>query len=158
MKIIQTPVGHMEVFCYLIYDEKSGEGVLIDPAGDEDRLLRLVQQNGLSLRYIVNTHGHADHTCGNARLQATTGAAIVIHAGPDDGVTDPTGGVAGLHPRLVVGPPGSADRVRTGAVVEMSPGEFLNAYAYVTAVEGGWQHTPGVTITTTSCQSASRPW
>ena len=55
------------------------------------------------------------------------------------GVTDPTGGVAGLHPRLVVGPPGSADRVRTGAVVEMSPGEFLNAYAYVTAVEGGWQ-------------------
>ena len=84
MKILQTPVGVMEVFCYLVSDENSGECILIDPAGDEDRLLRLVQQNGLSLRYIVNTHGHADHTCGNARLQATTGAAIVMHEIDDD--------------------------------------------------------------------------
>ncbi len=84
MKILQTPVGMMEVFCYLITDEQSSDCILIDPAGDEDRLIRLLQQNQLRLRYIVNTHGHADHTCGNARLQAATGAPVVMHELDDD--------------------------------------------------------------------------
>jgi hypothetical protein len=30
MKIIQRPVGVMEVFCYLVLDESTGEGILID--------------------------------------------------------------------------------------------------------------------------------
>lgn len=79
MKIIQTPVGHMEVFCYLVYDEGSGEGILIDPAGDEQRLLDLLREHHVRLRYIVNTHGHADHTCGNGTLRENTGARIVMH-------------------------------------------------------------------------------
>lgn len=79
MRIIQAPVGHMEVFCYLVYDEGTGEGILIDPAGDEERLLRLLEEHGVRLRYIVNTHGHADHTCGNAALRENTGARIVMH-------------------------------------------------------------------------------
>jgi hydroxyacylglutathione hydrolase len=84
MKIIQTPVGHMEVFCYLVYDEPSGEGILIDPAGDENLLLELLRDHSVRLRYIVNTHGHADHTCGNATLRENTGARIVMHELDDD--------------------------------------------------------------------------
>lgn len=83
MKIVQTPVGDMEVFCYLVYDEKSREGILIDPAGDEDRLIELLRDEKIKLRYIVNTHGHADHTCGNERLRRETGALVVMH-GIDD--------------------------------------------------------------------------
>jgi glyoxylase-like metal-dependent hydrolase (beta-lactamase superfamily II) len=84
MKIKQVPVGMMEVFCYLVYDEESREGVLIDPAGNEERLLRLLEDEGVILRYIVNTHGHADHTCGNDVLRAATGAKVVMHALDDD--------------------------------------------------------------------------
>jgi glyoxylase-like metal-dependent hydrolase (beta-lactamase superfamily II) len=84
MEIIQTTVGVMEVFCYLVYDETSGEGILIDPAGDEDRLIKLLDDKKVKLRYIVNTHGHADHTCGNLRLRTETGAPIVMHALDDD--------------------------------------------------------------------------
>jgi glyoxylase-like metal-dependent hydrolase (beta-lactamase superfamily II) len=80
VKIKQTVVGMMEVFCYLIYETPGGECVLIDPAGDEGRLLDMLRAKDLKLRYIVNTHGHADHTCGNATLHAATGAAIVMHA------------------------------------------------------------------------------
>lgn len=80
MKILQKTVGHMEVFCYLVYDEKSGEGVLIDPAGNESELLRLLEEKGIKLKYIVNTHGHPDHTCGNGRLRNGTGAQVVMHA------------------------------------------------------------------------------
>ena len=83
MQIIQTTVGNMEVFCYLVYDEATHEGILIDPAGDEARLLKLLQEKGVILKYIVNTHGHADHTCGNDRLRSATGAKVVMH-GLDD--------------------------------------------------------------------------
>ncbi|NLI32172.1 MAG: MBL fold metallo-hydrolase [Deltaproteobacteria bacterium] len=79
MKIIQMPVGHMEVFCYLVYDEETREGILIDPAGDEERVLALLAQHGVKLLYIVNTHGHPDHTCGNDRLKNATGAQVVMH-------------------------------------------------------------------------------
>jgi hydroxyacylglutathione hydrolase len=91
MKIEQITVGHMEVFCYLVYDESSREGILIDPAGDEEHLLALLEERKIRLRYIVNTHGHADHTCGNGRLRDATGAPIVMHALDDDFFGSPEG-------------------------------------------------------------------
>lgn len=84
MNIIQTPVGQMEVFCYLVFDDESKEGILIDPAGTEERLIQLLEEHGVKLRYIINTHGHADHTCGNDRLRAATHAKVVMHALDDD--------------------------------------------------------------------------
>ncbi|MDY0042347.1 MAG: MBL fold metallo-hydrolase [Desulforhabdus sp.] len=84
MEIIQTPVGSMEVFCYLVYDEQSNEGILIDPAGDENRLLDLLKERSVKLRYILNTHGHADHTCGNDYLRQETGAKVVMHTLDDE--------------------------------------------------------------------------
>ncbi len=80
MQIVQRAVGEMEVFCYLVYDEDSREGILIDPAGDESQLLELLEEQKIKLRYIVNTHGHADHTCGNLHLHQETGAPVVMHA------------------------------------------------------------------------------
>uniref|UniRef100_A0A832EK80 MBL fold metallo-hydrolase n=1 Tax=Desulfacinum infernum TaxID=35837 RepID=A0A832EK80_9BACT len=84
MKIVQKPVGMMEVFCYLVMDEATGEAILIDPAGNEEELAALLRANKAVCRYIVNTHGHADHTCGNRRMKELTGAPIVLHALDDD--------------------------------------------------------------------------
>ncbi|MGC8494338.1 MAG: MBL fold metallo-hydrolase [Syntrophobacteraceae bacterium] len=83
MKIEQIPVGFMQVFCYLVYDEEKKEGILIDPAGNEKELLEHLRQKGITLRYIVNTHGHADHTCGNRPIREATGAKVVMHAEDD---------------------------------------------------------------------------
>jgi hydroxyacylglutathione hydrolase len=118
MKILQTPVGVMEVFCYLVSDENSGDCVLIDPAGDEERLLRLLQQSGLRLRYIVNTHGHADHTCGNARLQAATGATIVMHELDDAFFSRPENQEFARIMGFPVSPPADV-RVRDGEELTM---------------------------------------
>jgi len=83
MKIEQIPVGFMQVFCYLVYDEETKEGILIDPAGNESELIEHLRAKGVKLRYIVNTHGHADHTCGNEAIRKATGASVVMNATDD---------------------------------------------------------------------------
>lgn len=80
MIIKQLKVGVMEVFCYILGCKDTHEGVLIDPAGDEERILETAQELGLSIGSIVNTHGHPDHTCGNRRVMEKTGAKLYMHA------------------------------------------------------------------------------
>jgi len=76
----QYEVGNFAVFCYLIGDEESQEGLFIDPADDTTRLLAQAKSHGLNkIKYIINTHSHVDHVMGNAEMAKKTGAKIVIH-------------------------------------------------------------------------------
>ena len=77
MQLEQMRVGFMAVFCYLVSCERTKEALVIDPAGDEEQIAARIEQKGLNLKYIVNTHGHGDHTCGNARMKALTHAKII---------------------------------------------------------------------------------
>lgn len=79
MKIMQLLVGQMAVYAYVVGCEKTGQALVIDPAGEEDRILATAKKAGFSITKIVNTHGHPDHTCGNQRMKDLTGAPIVIH-------------------------------------------------------------------------------
>jgi len=80
MVVEQYEVGNFAVFCYLIGDEESQEGVFIDPADDTMRLLAEAKSHGLNkIKYIINTHSHVDHIMGNAEMAKKTGAKITIH-------------------------------------------------------------------------------
>lgn len=80
MIVKQYEVGNFAVFCYLVGDEETEEGLFVDPADDADRLISEAKSNGLSkIRYIVNTHCHVDHIMGNAAMVKKTGAKIIIH-------------------------------------------------------------------------------
>jgi hydroxyacylglutathione hydrolase len=80
MIVKQFEVGNFAVFCYLIGDEETKEGLFIDPADDADRLISEAKSNGLNkIKYIVNTHSHVDHVMGNAEMVKKTGAKIIIH-------------------------------------------------------------------------------
>ena len=81
----------MAVFCYIVWCPKTMEAILIDPAGDEDKVVRRLKDKGLKLKTIVNTHGHGDHTCGNARIQELTGAKIAMHTLDDQLYNSPEG-------------------------------------------------------------------
>jgi hydroxyacylglutathione hydrolase len=87
MFLKQMEVGHMAVFAYLVGDRESGEGLVIDPAADVDNIMAVASKNGLTIRYIVNTHGHVDHMAGNAEMKKITGALIVIHRDDADMLT-----------------------------------------------------------------------
>ena len=80
MVVEQYEVGNFGIFCYLIGDEESQEGLFIDPADDAKRLLAEASSHGLNkIKYIVNTHSHVDHIMGNAEMAKKTGAKIIIH-------------------------------------------------------------------------------
>jgi hydroxyacylglutathione hydrolase len=91
MEIEQIKVGFMDVFCYLVACPRTKEALFIDPAGDEEALADGIKKKGLDLKYIVNTHGHGDHTCGNKSMKALTGAKIVMHELDDKAFNSPEG-------------------------------------------------------------------
>lgn len=74
-------VGLLETNCYLIGCKDSRKAAVIDPGGEEDvdLILNLLQENNFDLKYIINTHGHADHIAGNKALKANTKALLLIH-------------------------------------------------------------------------------
>ena len=73
-------VGPIQANSIVLGCEETRTGVVIDPGGEVPRILKVLQGAGLSLKYILNTHGHFDHVGGNQELKAATGAPILIHA------------------------------------------------------------------------------
>jgi hydroxyacylglutathione hydrolase len=72
-------VGPLQVNCYILGCERTKQAAVIDPGGDVDRILMALAKDELRLVYIINTHGHFDHTGGNKALKDATGAELLIH-------------------------------------------------------------------------------
>jgi glyoxylase-like metal-dependent hydrolase (beta-lactamase superfamily II) len=79
MIVRQLEVGYMDNFCYIVGCEKTRKALVIDPGPDAEKIAALAQKDDLEIVTIVNTHAHGDHTAGNAKLKALTGAKIMIH-------------------------------------------------------------------------------
>merc|ERR1719481_1148339 len=69
-------------YTYLLADQVSKEAVLIDPVIElAERDVSLVKELGLKLKYVMNTHVHADHITGTGRLKKlVSGSQSVISA------------------------------------------------------------------------------
>lgn len=69
-------------YTYLIADKKTKEAALIDPVLETvDRDLKLIDELGLKLKYVLDTHIHADHITGAGEIRKKTGAKTVVGAG-----------------------------------------------------------------------------
>jgi len=79
MLLRSITVGITQTNCYLVGCEGSREGVVIDPGGNPKRILQAVEEMGLTVRYVLNTHCHFDHMAANAEVVAATGAALALH-------------------------------------------------------------------------------
>lgn len=65
---------------YLVGSRPTREAALIDPGLDHvDEYLRLLAGAGWTLRYVIDTHTHADHVSGGTALAQRTDADYVIH-------------------------------------------------------------------------------
>lgn len=71
---------HGDNFSYVIADDAVGEAAVVDPSFNAGELIRILREKNLALRYIINTHGHSDHTAGNAALRSVfTDSRVVVH-------------------------------------------------------------------------------
>jgi glyoxylase-like metal-dependent hydrolase (beta-lactamase superfamily II) len=76
MQFSIIPVTPFQQNCSLVWCEASRRAALIDPGGDEDRLLAAVAQHGLTLEKLLLTHGHVDHVAAAGRLAERLGLPI----------------------------------------------------------------------------------
>ncbi len=79
LDICQIPLGKMSTFGYRIGDRTNGTCALIDPAFNTRKIIKKAQKDGYQITHIINTHGHSDHTAGNADIISQTGARLYIH-------------------------------------------------------------------------------
>jgi hydroxyacylglutathione hydrolase len=73
------PVGPLQCNCSLLSDPSSGEGVLIDPGGDPEKLLSAVERSRVRVVALLHTHAHFDHIGGTDDMRKATGAAVRLH-------------------------------------------------------------------------------
>jgi hydroxyacylglutathione hydrolase len=79
MIVKQLEIGMMDNFCYIVGCETTRKALVIDPGADVEQILSEADKEGLTIELIVNTHTHGDHTAGNSRLKALTGAKVILH-------------------------------------------------------------------------------
>ena len=108
-------------YTYLLADETSREAVIIDPVRSQiSRDTRLIDELGLNLLYILDTHVHADHITGAGELRRLTGALSCLSAEMNVECVDQK-----LH---------HGDRLKLGAIeleVRSTPGHTPGCLTYV---------------------------
>lgn len=79
MKIERLIVGQLQTNCYLVWDEGSGEAIIIDPGDDGDYVIRKIQDFELKPKLILATHGHFDHVLAIPELKLAFGIPFLMH-------------------------------------------------------------------------------
>jgi len=74
--------------CYIIEDEETKEMMIIDPAGDVDKIEEMIKILDGKLKYIYLTHCHGDHILGVTELKNRCGGKVLIHRDDSEGLNN----------------------------------------------------------------------
>jgi len=66
-------------FSYIIADDTTKEAAVVDPSFNADAIIRILRNQNLNVKYIINTHDHSDHTASNEDFRSNFGAKVVAH-------------------------------------------------------------------------------
>jgi hydroxyacylglutathione hydrolase len=80
MIIRKLTVGPYASNCYIVGDEATKKGMIIDPGAEPKEILRVVEKLGLKIELIVLTHRHPDHVGATAPVKAALKVLLASHA------------------------------------------------------------------------------
>lgn len=117
-------ISAMMVNCYIVGCEETREAAVIDPGGNPRAILKLLEEENLKAKYIINTHGHIDHIGGNRTVKESTGAKILIHEKDAKMLVNAVSNFSFLMGSKVTSPPADefikeGDIIKVGNTVEM---------------------------------------
>lgn len=72
-------VGPIAANCYIIGENNSREGAIIDPGSEPERILEVVERTGLEIKFLIATHGHFDHTAAVKKLREKLDCDFLLH-------------------------------------------------------------------------------
>lgn len=76
--------------CYIVEDEESKETMVIDPGGEADKIIDMLNTLGIDkLKYIYLTHCHGDHFGAILEVKAKKGGKVLIHRDDAEGLYNP---------------------------------------------------------------------
>lgn len=77
MKIKMLTLGDLGANCYIVWNDSGG--IVFDPGGKPELILRVLGSEKIKLEYVINTHGHFDHILGNNLLIEKTSAKLGVN-------------------------------------------------------------------------------
>lgn len=80
MKLESLVVSLFQENCYVVGDEETGEGILIDPGDEAARIALAVENTGLEIGAVIITHPHIDHVGAVAELADEYACPVLMHA------------------------------------------------------------------------------
>lgn len=92
---IETMLGNY-TNCYVVADDEKMEAMVIDPAGEVEKVMETLKILDVKPKYIYLTHCHADHTSGLKELKQKTHAKILIHREEYENLKNPVVNLSGI--------------------------------------------------------------
>jgi len=78
-EVIKIDRNMMGVNTYIVYNEETMRGIMIDPSFNPQILIDCVDKEGIIIEAILLTHGHYDHMAGLSAVRSALGAEVYVH-------------------------------------------------------------------------------
>ena len=130
MILKKITVGPNQTNCYILGCDSAKEAVIIDPGADTQDIKRAIEEAGVAPRFIINTHGHADHIASNKDFRLP----IYIHRLDADFLRSPRKNMSLFFGHFITSP--AAEHLLEG-------GEKLNVGKLTLEIIHTPGHTPG---------------
>ena len=139
MRLETLVVGPFATNCYVVAPDEGAECAVVDPGADGERVVALVRGAGLTVKYVLATHGHADHTGGIAAVKTALGGLFVAPEADLAMLERPDAWMTAMLPDFALPPPvdlavGDGDVLELGGVelrVVATPGHTPGGVSYV---------------------------
>ncbi len=79
MIVSRIVVGPLGTNCYIVKNEQTGKGFVVDPGSGADKILAEIESLGVEIEYIFLTHAHFDHLLCVKEISDATGAKLIFN-------------------------------------------------------------------------------